>query len=75
MRKPITAVAVILALEGCGIVLNTVRSNGSPGALNTKGDHRVIAATCMAGFDSCESVAQVEQATDLETWALTYKEA
>ena len=29
----------------------------------------------MAGFDSCESVAQVEQPTDLEAWAVTYKEA
>jgi hypothetical protein len=61
--------------QGCGIALNAVRSNGSPGALNTKGDARIIAATCMAGFDSCESVAKVEQATDLEAWALTYKEA
>jgi len=29
----------------------------------------------MPGFDSCESVARVEQPTDLEAWALTYKEA
>jgi hypothetical protein len=75
MRKLVTAAAVIVVLQGCGIALNAVRSSGSPGALNTKGDSRIIAATCMAGFDSCESVAEVKEPTDLEAWALTYKEA
>jgi hypothetical protein len=74
-----TAMAVLVSVgivsQGCGVAINAVRSNGSPGALNTKGDSRIIAATCMAGFDSCESVAQVEQPTDLEAWAVTYKEA
>jgi hypothetical protein len=78
MKK--TAIALLLlgtgtVAHGCGIALNTVRSNAAPGALNTKGDSRIIAATCMAGFDSCESVARVEQPTDLEAWAFTYKEA
>jgi hypothetical protein len=67
--------SIAVVAPGCGIALNAVRSNGSPGALNTRGDSRIIAATCMAGFDSCESVAQVEQPTDLVAWALTYKEA
>ncbi len=62
-------------LSGCGIALNTVRSNAAPGALNTKGDIRVVASTCMADFDKCESVERVEKPTDLEAWALTYKEA
>ena len=74
-----TVVVVLLGVglmaPGCGIALNAVRSNGSPGALNTKGDSRIIAATCMAGFDSCESVAEVKEPTDLEAWAFTYKEA
>jgi hypothetical protein len=64
-----------VAIQGCGIALNAVRSNGAPGALNTNSDSRIISATCMAGFDSCESVTQVERATDLEAWALTSKEA
>ena len=67
--------AVAIAPQGCGIALNAVRSNGAPGALNTNGDSRIISATCMAGFDTCESVTQVEGSTDLEAWALTYKEA
>ncbi|HKW91947.1 MAG TPA: hypothetical protein VJX92_08610 [Methylomirabilota bacterium] len=74
-----TTIAVLLLgagimAQGCGIALNAVRSNGSPSALNTRGDARIIAATCMAGFDSCESVARVDRTTDLEAWALTYKE-
>jgi hypothetical protein len=79
MTKTSAAVLLVLAVaiapQGCGIALNAVRSNGAPGALNTNGDSRIISATCMAGFDSCESVTRVEQPTDLETWALTYKEA
>jgi hypothetical protein len=74
-----TAVAVLLAAgivaQGCGLAVNALRSNGAPGALNTKGDVRLITPTCLVGFDSCESVAQVEQPTDLEAWAFTYKEA
>ena len=60
--------------HGCGIAVNALRSNGSPGALNTKGDVRIIASTCMVGFDKCDSVAMVQKPTDLETWAFTYKE-
>lgn len=67
--------ALAIMAQGCGIALNTVRSNAAPGALNTNGDSRIIASTCMSGFDSCESVARVEQPADLEAWALTYKEA
>jgi len=70
-----TALLAIMLAAGCeaGIALNAVRSKGSPGALNTKGPVRVIASTCMSNFDSCESVALVERATDLEAWAFTYK--
>jgi hypothetical protein len=70
-----TALLVMMFAGGCeaGIALNAVRSKGSPGALNTKGPVRVIASTCMSDFDSCESVALVEKATDLEAWAFTYK--
>jgi hypothetical protein len=78
MTKAAIAVLVLgaaIAAQGCGIALNALRSNGGPGALNTNGDSRIIAATCMTGFDSCESVAQVEKPTDLEAWAFTYKEA
>ena len=60
--------------QGCGIAVNALRSNGAPGALNTKGDVRIIASTCMVGFDKCESVAMAQKPTDLETWAFTYKE-
>jgi hypothetical protein len=73
-----TAVAVLigvgLVVQGCGIAVNALRSNGAPGALNTKGDVRIITPTCLVGFDSCESVAQVQQPTNLEAWAFTYKE-
>jgi hypothetical protein len=78
MRKTAIALLVLgagILAQGCGIALNAVRSNAGPGALNTNGDSRIIAATCMAGFDTCESVAQVERPTDLEAWAFTYKEA
>jgi hypothetical protein len=70
-----TGLLVMMFAAGCeaGIALNAVRSKGSPGALNTKGPVRVIASTCMSDFDSCESVALVEKATDLEAWAFTYK--
>ena len=37
--------AVAIVTQGCGIVLNTVRSNGAPGALNTNGDSRIISGT------------------------------
>ena len=55
--------AVAIVSQGCGIALSSVRSNAAPGALNTNGDSRIISATCMAGFDSCESVTRVEQPT------------
>ena len=74
-----TAMAVLigvgLVVQACGIAVNALRSNGAPGALNAKGNVRLITPTCLVGFDSCESVAQVEQPTDLEAWAFTYKEA
>ncbi|SRR6266851_2939992 len=74
-----TAIAVLLSIgivsQGCGVAVNALRSNGAPGALNTKSDVRVITPTCLVGFDSCESVAQAQQPTDLEAWAFTYKEA
>lgn len=74
MNRILVVAMLALATQGCGLGINALRSNGTPGALNTKGDSRIIAATCMAGFESCESVAQVEQPTDLEAWAFTYKE-
>lgn len=71
-----TSLLVMMLAVGCeaGIALNAVRSKGTPGALNTKGSLRVVAPACINGFDSCESVALVEKATDLEAWAFTYKE-
>lgn len=74
MNRILVVTMLTLATQGCGLAINALRSTGAPGALNTKGDSRIIAATCMAGFESCESVAQVEQPTDLEAWAFTYKE-
>jgi hypothetical protein len=70
-----TGLLVMMFAAGCeaGIALNAVRSKGSPGALNTKGPLRVVAPTCINGFDSCESVALAEKATDLEAWAFTYE--
>jgi hypothetical protein len=77
MTKTVLAVllGVGLLTQGCGIAINAVRSNGSPGALNTKGETRVVTPTCLVGFDRCESVALVQKPTDLEAWAFTYKEA
>jgi hypothetical protein len=71
-----TSLLVMMLAVGCeaGIALNAVRSKGTPGALNTKGSLGVIAPACINGFDSCESVALVEKATDLEAWAFTYRE-
>ena len=71
-----TGLLVMIFAAGCeaGIALNALRSKGSPSALNTKGRLRVVAPTCIKGFDSCESVALVEEATDLEAWAFTYQE-
>ncbi len=64
-----------MSLSGCGILINVFRSHGAPGALNTfeKGPP-IIAPICMTGNRRCESVAQVETPTDLEAWAVTYKE-
>ena len=71
-----TGLLIMMLAAGCeaGIALNAVRSKGSPGALNTKGSLQVIGPTCIKGFDSCESVALVNEATDLEAWAFTYQE-
>jgi hypothetical protein len=76
VRAAVTGLLVVMLAVGCeaGIALNAVRSKGTPGALNTKGSLRVIAPACINGFDSCESVALVEKATNLEAWAFTYKE-
>ncbi len=71
----VLVIAIGALSQGCGIAINALRSNGSPGALNTKGDVRIITPTCLVGFDRCESVAQVQRPTDLEAWAFTYKEA
>ena len=68
------ALALCLTMQGCNLGLNALRSGNAPGALNTRGDTRIIASTCMAGFDTCESVVQVEEATALEAWAVTSKE-
>lgn len=75
MAIAVLVLGAAIAAQGCGIAVNALRWNGAPGALNTNGNSRIIAATCMAGFDSCESVARVEKPTDLEAWAFTYKEA
>jgi hypothetical protein len=76
VRAAVTGLLVVMLAVGCeaGIALNAVRSKGTPGALNTKGSLGVIAPACINGFDSCESVALVEKATDLEAWAFTYRE-
>ena len=68
------ALALCLTMQGCNLGLNALRSGNAPGALNTRGDTRIIASTCMAGFDTCESVVQVEEVTALEAWAVTSKE-
>jgi hypothetical protein len=72
-RVVVVLLSVGLVTQGCGIAVNALRSNGSPGALNTFGDgRRIISVTCIS--TNCVSVARVEKVTDLETWAFTYKE-
>lgn len=86
MKTRALALGVLLSVgllaRGCGIAINAVRSNGSPGALNTwdgggwtgaPGIHQVISATCIS--TDCVSVAKVDHPTALEAWAFTYKEA
>ena len=72
---PAVALGLVMVLTaGCGIALNAAASKGAPGSLNTKGNARVIAAVCLSGYDTCESVTKVEQATDLSAYAFTYKQ-
>ena len=74
--KQLVVMAMIagFSVRGCGLVLNVLRSNGPPIAFNRTSDGGIIAATCMTGFEACDSVTRTDHPTDLEAWAFTYKE-
>lgn len=79
MRRRLIVLVMVagFAVQGCWaarMALNGVRSNGAPTALNKRGDGGIIAATCMTGFDVCESVTPADHPADLEAWAFTFKE-